>query len=196
MNIVKHSSGKLIPIQFQFHPKKAVEAAAVLLKLHRKPMKYLGLLKMLYRADRLALERMDYPITGDNYISIDYGPVLSRVYDLIKGKPIDHALPLWSEFIDSPKDYWVELLKDPGNGELCAEEEDILQEVYKELGELDPFLVAEWTDDLPEWQDPHGSAIAIAVEEILKNLGKSNEEITEIQQEAIRESYLDKVLND
>ena len=185
-----------MPIQFPFHPKKAVEAAAVLLKLHRKPMKYLGLVKMLYRADRLALERMDYPITGDNYVSMDYGPVLSRVYDLIKGKPIDNALPIWSEFTSSPQDYGVELLKDPGNGELCAEEEDILQEVYKQFGELEPFRVAEWTDDLPEWQDPHGSAIPIAVEEILKNLGKSNEEITEIQQEAIREAYLDKVLND
>ena len=196
MNVAKHSSGTLMPIQFPFHPKKAVEAAAVLLKLHRKPMKYLGLVKMLYRADRLALERMDYPITGDNYVSRDYGPVLSRIYDLIKGKPIDNALPIWSEFISSPKDYWVELLNDPGNGELCEEEEDILQEVYKQFGELEPFRVAEWTDDLPEWQDPHGSAIPIPVEEILKNLGKSNEEITEIQQEAIREAYLDKVLND
>jgi hypothetical protein len=68
--------------------------------------------------------------------------------------------------------------------------------VYKKFGELEPFLVAEWTDDLPEWQDPHGSAIPIPVEEILKNLGKSHEEITEIQQEAIREAYLDKILND
>jgi uncharacterized phage-associated protein len=195
MNVVKHSSGTLMPIQFPFHPKKAVEAAAVLLKLHRKPMKYLGLVKMLYRADRLALERMDYPITGDNYVSVDYGPVLSRVYDLIKGKPIDNALPIWSEFISSPQDYGVELLKDPGNGELCAEEEDILQEVYKKFGELEPFLVAEWTHDLPEWQDPHGSAIPIPVKEILKNLGKSHEEITEIQQQAIREAYLDKILN-
>jgi uncharacterized phage-associated protein len=185
-----------MPIQFPFHPKKAVEAAAVLLKLHRKPMKYLGLVKMLYRADRLALERMDYPITGDNYVSMDYGPVLSRVYDLIKGKPIDNALPIWSEFIYSPQDYGIELLKDPGNGELCAEEEDILQEVYKQFGELEPFRVAEWTDDLPEWQNPHGSAIPIPVEEILKNLGKSHEEITEIQQVAIREAYLDKILND
>jgi hypothetical protein len=37
-----------MPIQFRFHPEKAVEAAAILMKLHGKPMKYLGLLKMLY----------------------------------------------------------------------------------------------------------------------------------------------------
>jgi hypothetical protein len=40
---------------FRFHPQKAVEAAAMFLKLHSKPMKYLGLLKMLYYiADRIA----------------------------------------------------------------------------------------------------------------------------------------------
>ena len=69
-------------VEFRFHSRKAVEAAALLLKLHGKPMKYLGLLKMLYIADRITLERMDQPITGDNFVSMKYGPVLSGVYDL------------------------------------------------------------------------------------------------------------------
>lgn len=72
-------------IQFRFHIEKAIEAAAMFLKLHGKPMKYIGLLKMLYIADRIALESMNQPITGDNYVSMDYGPVLSGIYDLIKG---------------------------------------------------------------------------------------------------------------
>ncbi|MBU7584704.1 MAG: SocA family protein [Nostoc sp. TH1S01] len=182
-------------IQFRFHPEKAVEAAATFLKLHGKSMKYLGLLKMLYIADRIALERMDQPITGDHYVSMDYGPVLSGVYDLIKGQPVDDALPLWSKYISPRNTNFVELLKDPGNEELCEEEEEIIQEVYKTFGHLDPFHVAEWTHDLPEWQNPHGSAIPIPVEEILKNVGKSEEEIEEIRQEAIREAYLDEVIN-
>lgn len=186
-------------IQFRFHPEKAVEAAALLLKLHGKPIKYLGLLKMLYIADRVALERIEQPITGDHYVSMDYGPVLSGVYDLIKGKPVDSALPLWSKFI-SPRDLtrdltYVSLLSDPGNGELCEEEEEILKQVYETFGSLNPFDVAEWTHDLPEWQDPHGSAIPIAVEDVLRYLGKTDEEIEEIQQEAIREAFLDEALH-
>lgn len=182
-------------IQFRFHPEKAVEAAAIFLKLHGKPMKYLGLLKMLYIADRSALERMDQPITGDHYVSMDYGPVLSGVYDLIKGKPVDDALPLWSKFI-SPRseNHQVSLLNDPGDEDLCEEEEEIIQQVYQAFGHLDPFDVAEWTHDLPEWNDPHGSAVPIQIEDILKNVGKSSEEIEEIQQEAIREVYLDEAL--
>jgi uncharacterized phage-associated protein len=182
-------------IQFRFHPEKAVEAAAVLLKLHDKPMKYLGLLKMLYIADRMALARMEQPITGDQYMSMDYGPVLSGIYDLIKNKPVEDALPLWSKFISPRDDNHVSLLNDPGNEDLCEEEEEIIQQVYQTFGHLDPFDVAEWTHDLPEWKDPHGSAIPILVEDILKNVGKSDEEIREIQQEAVREVYLDRALN-
>jgi uncharacterized phage-associated protein len=185
----------LMLIQFRFHPEKAVEAAAVLLKLHGKPMKYLGLLKMLYIADRLALKRMEQPITGDHYVSMDYGPVLSGVYDLIKGKPLDDALPLWSKFISPRNGNHVSLLRDPGDEDLCEEEEEIIQQVYQAFGHLDPFEVAEWTHDLPEWKNPHGSAIPILVEDILKNVGKSDEQIGEIEQEAIREAYLDEVLN-
>jgi uncharacterized phage-associated protein len=182
-------------IQFRFHPEKAVEAAALLLKLHGQPMKYLGLLKMLYIADRIALERMEQPITGDHYVSMNYGPVLSGVYDLLKGKSVDNALPLWSKFISPRKDNHVFLLADPGNDDLCEEEEEIIQQVYQDFGQLDPFHIVEWTHDLPEWQDPHGSTRPILVEVILKNIGKSDEEISRIQQEAMREAYLDGVLN-
>jgi uncharacterized phage-associated protein len=186
---LKQSSGMLMSIQFKFHPKKAVEAAAVILKLHGKPIKYLGLLKMLYISDRIALQQMEQPITGDHYVSMNYGPVLSSVYDLIKGKPVDadNALALWSRFISSLSGKQVRLLEDPGNEELCEEEEEIIQSVYKTFGHLDPFLVAEWTHD--------GSSIPILVEDVLKYVGKNTEEINEIGQEAIREAYLDGVLN-
>ncbi len=183
-------------IEFQFYPEKAVEAAAILLKRHGKPMKYLGLLKMLYIADRVALAQMEQPITGDCYVSMDYGPVLSGVYDLIKGLPVENALPLWSKFISPREENCISLLGDPGDGELCEEEEMILQQVYDTFGHLDPFEVAEWTHDLPEWQDPNGSAIPIVVEEILKNLGKSDAEIVRIQADVMREAYLDEVLGD
>jgi uncharacterized phage-associated protein len=182
-------------IQFRFHPEKAVEAAAILLKLHGQPMKYLGLLKMLYIADRLALQQLEQPITGDHYVSMDYGPVLSGVYDLIKGQPVDEALPLWSNFISPRNTNYVSLLKDPEEQELCEAEVEILEQVYQTFGHLDPFDVVEWTHDLPEWQDPHGSAIPISVEDVLHYLGKTDDEITEIQQETLREAYLDEALH-
>jgi uncharacterized phage-associated protein len=182
-------------IQYQFHPEKAVEAAAMFLKLHEKPMRYLGLLKLLYMADRIALDRIEQPITGDHYVSMNYGPVLSGIYDLIKGQQVEDALPIWSQFISPSNCYEVSLIADPGNDELCEEEEEIISEVYKSCGHYDRFDLAELTHNFPEWQNPHGGAIPITVESILKSVGKSDQEIEEIQKEAAREMYLDEVLN-
>ena len=137
---------------------------------------------MLYIADRLALERLETPITGDCYVSMKYGPVLSKVYDLIKGNSVNNALCLWKEFISSREGYkevYVSLKQDPGNDELCQEEEEILKSVYSKFGHLNPFDVAEWTHTLPEWQQPQpiASAIPIAIEDILHNVGKTEAEI-------------------
>lgn len=40
--------------------------------------------KVLYLADKLHLERYGFPITGDKYIKMCYGPVPSVTYDAIK----------------------------------------------------------------------------------------------------------------
>ena len=183
-------------ITFKLHPQKAVEAAAMFLKLHGKPMKYLGLLKMLYIADRIALERMEQPITGDSAYSMKFGPVLSGVYDLIKGKSVDEALPVWKTFIsDRDQDFNVSLIQVPENDYLCELAQEIIQEVYKKFGHLDPFDVAEWTHGLPEWQKPPlDSRIPIIVDDVLQYMHKTNQDITAIRQEAAREAYLDRML--
>ncbi|MEL6910479.1 MAG: Panacea domain-containing protein [Cyanobacteria bacterium J06631_6] len=188
------------PIQFTFHLKKAIQASALLLNLRGRRMKYLGLLKMLYIADRTALEKLEMPITGDCYFSMKYGPVLSQVYDLIKGKEESDNLSLWSEFISprqSYEDYYVSLKKNPGNDELCPEEEEILRDVYARFGRLDPFTVAEWTHGLTEWQQPKPitSAIPIAIEDILHNVGKNESDIEEIRLQALQDAYFNEVLN-
>lgn len=187
-------------IQFTFQPEKAIQASALLLKLKGTRMKYLGLLKMLYISDRIALERLEMSITGDCYVSMKYGPVLSKVYDLIKDKPVGNTLQLWKEFISLPqgyKDYYISLKKDPGKDELCEEEEEILREVYISFGHLNPFTVAEWTHGLPEWQrpEPITSAIPIIIEDILHNVGKSDSEIAEIRELTLQEAYLDEVVS-
>ena len=190
-------------IRFKFHPKKAVEAAAMFLKLHGKPMAYLGLLKLLYMADRIALEKLEQPITGDRYVSMNYGPVLSRVYDLIKGHDVGNARDIWSQYISSRNknyqmalDYNVSLLNDPGDEELCEDEIGIIQQVYAQYGQIDPFDLAETTHLFPEWENPKGSAIPISVEQVLKFLGKTEEEIEEIRSDVEREEYLDWILNE
>jgi len=137
---------------------------------------------------------MDQPITGDRAYSMKYGPVLSGVYDLIKGKNVDNALPLWSEYISTEENF-VKLRKEPEYDYLCELAQEIIAEVYKQFGHLDPFAVAEWTHGLPEWKKPpEKSRIPIVVDDVLRFLNKTDEDIEEIRQIEAREAYLDRVL--
>lgn len=182
-------------ITFRFDPEKAVEAAAMFLELHGKPMKYIGLLKLLYLADRLSLERMEHPITGDCGASLDWGLLPSNIYNLIKGKTVGRALPLWKEFIsDFDADKKVSLKAVPEYDNLCEAEEDIIREVYEKNGKIDPFDLAMGTHALPEWENPHGSSIFVNVDKVLRYMGKSESDIENIRQDVDREAYLDKVL--
>ena len=72
-------------IKFQLQPQKSVQVAAMFLRLHKQPMHHLKLMKMLYMADRRSLEQIETTITGDRYVSMEFGPVLSNVYNLIEG---------------------------------------------------------------------------------------------------------------
>jgi len=139
---------------------------------------------------------MEQPITGDSAYSMKYGPVLSGVYDLIKGKNVNDALPLWSEYIsERDKDFNILLIRVPENNYLCELAQEIVAEVYKKFGHLDPFEVAEWTHGLPEWKKPpENSRIPIVVDDVLKFLSKTDEDIEEIRQIEAREAYLDRVL--
>lgn len=191
-------------IQFNFNAEKTVQVAAMFLKLHRGRMKYLGLLKLLYMADRLALKEINQPLTGDVYVSMKYGPVLSKVYDFIKDNKIN-GLEIWKKYISNKnhfyliediESYEVSLLADPGNGELSEREEEIIRKVYKDCGSFDRFDLADMTHDFPEWQaPPPGRTLPINNIDILRNIGKTEEEIEYIKEVVEREAYFNRTAN-
>ena len=67
-----------------FDTLKIVQAAAVLLKEEAGQMTRLRLLKLLYIADRESLAETLRPISGDDVVAMDHGPVLSSTYKLIR----------------------------------------------------------------------------------------------------------------
>ncbi len=112
-------------ISLKFNPRKTVEAVAMFLKLHGKPINYMALLKMLYTADRISLQRINQPISGDKYFSMDFGPILSNVYDLIKSHNDKENNAIWFQYISArnpsysnDRDDSIILIDDPGNAEL------------------------------------------------------------------------------
>jgi hypothetical protein len=103
----------------RFNFEKTLQGAGVLLHLDADRMAYIRLLKLLYIADRELLAETGRSMTGDEAVAMKNGPVLSRIYDLIKG--VGPKFQEWGDFIHTNY-YSVELMKDPGRGKLSKSE--------------------------------------------------------------------------
>ena len=108
--------------RLRFNEKKATQAAARLLRLRGGRMSYMKLIKLLYLADREALLRWGRPISTDRYVSMDHGPVLSRVLNLTSDGDDPECPSVWAESISAPSNYEVELKGEAGNDELSEGE--------------------------------------------------------------------------
>jgi uncharacterized phage-associated protein len=176
----------------RFEAEKVTEAAAFLLNLRGGRMHYIKLLKLLYIADRAALSAWGIPISHDNYVSMDNGPVLSQTYNLIKD-----GGRVWSEYISAPfGDYEIQLLGNPPKGrKLSQAEETLLQRVFEQFGYQNRWDLVDLVHTFSEWHNPHGSSIPIEIEEILKALDEPVENIqaivTELKQERKLEERLE-----
>ena len=131
--------------------------------------------------DRQAIKESNVSITGDKYYSLDNGPVLSGLYDLIKGTYPDSASQnLWN--IRFAKDgYNIVLLTDRlPFSKLSDFEKSILDEIdtrYKDASYSEMIDIVHDSAVCPEWQNPYGSRIEIEKKTILEKLGRTPEEI-------------------
>jgi len=155
---------------FRFHFARALQASAYLLRLDRKKMSYLRLLKLLYIADREWLANTGESITGDRACAMKNGPVFSTVYDLIKGN--GSRAGQWDDYIHTDG-YALELVTDPGRGELSSGIVEKLAEVTERYRDVDDWELSEQTHQFPEWADHYrGSVSPIPWQDILRAQNK------------------------
>jgi uncharacterized phage-associated protein len=173
-------------MRLRFNERKATQSAARLLQLRGGRMSYLKLIKLLYLADREALLRWGRPITTDRFVSMERGPVLSRLLDLVTDGDDPGAPCIWTEHISAPANYEVELKSEPGRDELSDAEIELLDEIFKKYGSKSRWELVEMMHKLPKWKDPQGSAIPITFRDILKAGGKTELEIAAIEDELER----------
>ena len=164
-----------------FNEAKATQTAARLLTLRGGTMSSVKLIKLLYLTDREALIRWGRPITTDRYVSMDNGPVVARIYDLILDEPPPNCFQIWQKFISHPQNYEVRLLGDPGSEELSRPERELIDEVFAQHGRQGRWQVVDYTRSLPEWTHPEGGVLSIEYRDILKAAHKSDKEIAAIE---------------
>jgi len=168
-------------MSLRFDEVKATQAAAYLLKLRGGQMHYLKLIKLLYLADRTALLRWGIPITTDRYVSMDHGPVVSRIYNLITDET---PKPVWAEFVSAPLgEYEVQLLKEAPTDRLSRAEEKLLSETFEKFGRMNRWDLVDYVHTLPEWVNPHGTSLPISIRDILKAEGEDDQEIRAVMRE-------------
>ena len=170
-------------MRLPFNEAKATQAAACLLRLRGNRMSYLKLIKLLYLLDREALLRWGRPVTTDRYVSMDNGPVVSRVYSLIRDEQPPGSSRIWRRFISPPEDWEVSLIADPGNDELSRAEESLIDEIFSAHGARGRWELVDLSHGLPEWRDPEGGAIPIEYRDILRAGRKTESEIASIEQD-------------
>ncbi len=164
---------------------KVTQAAAIILNTERsKRMSYIRLLKLLYMLERESLQERGTPVLADSVFAMDHGPVLSRTYSLIKGEDPDSGE--WSETIRTDG-FSVELVGSPGTSEMSRWEISKIHEIVCKFAHLSDWeLVKHLHDILPEWQKNTplpGKSKAIPLADILKEVGRTSEEASEIEAE-------------
>lgn len=182
-------------IMIKFNEAKVAQVAARLLSLEGGKMNYMKLIKLLYIIDREALARWGAPVSTDHYVSMKRGPVLSRVLDLInEGRDPNKSSSPWHDLISAPQGYDVALVAaDAPDDELSAAEERLIREVQQQHRQRDEWQMVEFVHQFKEWQDPGDSSCPIDYREILEAVGKTPDEVAQIESELSAGFQLDKL---
>lgn len=166
---------------------KLVQLTYYLLQKYDNRLNYTKLIKLLYLADREAFKVSGLSLSGDVYYSLDNGPVLSGLLDLIHGKYRDKdAQNLWNSRFARDSFDLVTVVDRIPLSKLSEFDREILDKVDNQFHDSDYGFLIQYLhnkDNCPEWKNPNGSRFPIKIEEILANVGKSSEEIEFIMQE-------------
>ena len=178
-------------ISYKFDIRKVVQIVNYLIKRNGGTINYTKLIKLLYIIDRRYFEKSCFNITTDSYASLKEGPVTSTIYDLIKGEEIP-GREIWDTLF--VKDgYELKLLVNDNNLSTNLVSDFELNEINKTDDEFKFYDFGEMIDythkkDLfPEvrWEEAKrlDTGFALPVEDILRTIGRSEEEITIISSE-------------
>ena len=165
-------------MSFVFSDDRAAQAAAHCLKRFPGSRLTRGkLIKLLYLADRHSICKRGFPITGDSAFAMRDGPILSEIYDLIKGSSGKPKLQeTWSTFLESER-LDVVLKKDPGCGKLSKDDVEVLDSVIDEFGEMSFHQLSKYTHDLEEYRKSYRgeASTRIRLDTIVEAIGKKND---------------------
>ena len=181
-----------------FNERKAAQVATWFLRQNQGRMPHLKLIKLMYLAERSAMDKHGMLITGDRFVSMDQGPVPSLTLSYLNGEK-QCGKDGWDAWISDKANHQVALVaraEVDALDELSAIEIDVLVDVWKKFGSMDKWALIDYLHDsknCPEWKDPEGSSFAIAYDAIFRALGRSTDEAARLAERVEEQRNIDKV---
>jgi len=161
-------------LAFRFNERRATQACALLLERAGGRSNYTRILKLLYLADRRAMQTCASPMTGSSIVNMKNGPVLSEVYDCIKGSG-QHCF--WDAHI-ATDGFDIRLLNPAGDSHLCDFDVEVLSELAEQYADASFSTMIDVVHELPEWSDPAPAKVApLHAADVLRVLGYDEEAI-------------------
>lgn len=148
--------------------------------------------KLVYLLDRLSLERRGIPVVGGTYFSLPNGPITSELLDLINsGSLWGESDCHWNDFVSDRQNHEIAL-----NGTAPAEhvspaEMDLIDEIYQVHGGKDQWQLRDWCHErCEEWTPMEKGRDRIPLEKLARALGKTEEQVKRLTEEAEELNYL------
>ena len=168
-----------------FDEKAAAHMAVYLLRKNNAPMSHLKLMKLMYLSERTSLKDYANTISGDRFVSMPHGPVLSATLDHMNGY-IESQPGGWDTFISALADHEISLKDDaPKSGDapghISKSSMAAMDKVWDEFGAMNQYAIRDYTHEhCPEWEDPNGSSLPISIERVLCAVGYTEEQAESI----------------
>lgn len=185
-------------MDFHYDAERAVQALSLIYEvLGEDRINVVKAQKLLYLVEREAFKQGRSPITGDSFVAMKHGPVLSATYDLMK-TPEDWPEPsveelLWNRHFRREHHDLVRLARADTD---CLSENDraLITAVVKEFGGLGEWDLRDLTHTFPEWKgnQQDNTSIPIPLKDLLEAVGRSDS-LASYEQEAREDRFATKL---
>ena len=162
-----------------FFADKVLQIIGYLLSLNDNKMNLLKLMKELYLIDRASIAETNFSLSGDEYFSLNHGPVLSATKNLLEDLGRD-SRNYWDEFLTKQRGKYypdILLIKNTGEDYLSEKDKEFIETISNNFKNYNEWRIENYTHNLEEWKDPQGSSRKIRYKDIMIALGKTEEEI-------------------
>jgi uncharacterized phage-associated protein len=164
---------------------KATQVGTLLLDLNNSEMDYLKFVKLLYNIERESINRWTRPLIFDELYSMPHGQATSKTLD--RAKPENQGVEtFWRKYIVNSNNT-MRLIKNAGTDKLSRAEISLIKEISERYkNKTASQMIDEHHNLFSEWKDPGNSSIRTTYDELLKVLGKTDEQIQDFEIELNR----------